>query len=64
MLAMLQDMGPVQTADPWNTLLSDDTWRKPAGFSISAGMATAFVKMHGCGNDFVILDERARPARH
>lgn len=21
----------------------------------------AFVKMHGCGNDFVILDERARP---
>jgi len=24
-------------------------------------MNTAFVKMHGCGNDFVILDERARP---
>src|ERR1700742_2797045 len=24
-------------------------------------MATTFVKMHGCGNDFVILDERARP---
>nr|WP_294507335.1 diaminopimelate epimerase [uncultured Rhodopila sp.] len=24
-------------------------------------MKTAFVKMHGCGNDFVILDERARP---
>jgi diaminopimelate epimerase len=24
-------------------------------------MGTAFVKMHGCGNDFVILDERARP---
>nr|WP_294550341.1 diaminopimelate epimerase [uncultured Rhodopila sp.] len=23
-------------------------------------MKTAFVKMHGCGNDFVILDERAR----
>jgi diaminopimelate epimerase len=61
MLAMLQDMGLGQTADPRSTLLSDDTWRKPAGFSISAGMKTAFVKMHGCGNDFVILDERARP---
>jgi diaminopimelate epimerase len=24
-------------------------------------MATTFVKMHGCGNDFVILDERPRP---
>jgi diaminopimelate epimerase len=24
-------------------------------------MLTPFVKMHGCGNDFVILDERARP---
>jgi diaminopimelate epimerase len=24
-------------------------------------MGTTFVKMHGCGNDFVILDERARP---
>ena len=36
-------------------------WRKPARFSISAGMKTAFVKMHGCGNDFVVLDERARP---
>jgi diaminopimelate epimerase len=24
-------------------------------------MATSFVKMHGCGNDFVILDERLRP---
>jgi diaminopimelate epimerase len=24
-------------------------------------MNTAFVKMHGCGNDFVILDERAHP---
>jgi diaminopimelate epimerase len=24
-------------------------------------MKTAFVKMHGCGNDFVILDERVRP---
>jgi diaminopimelate epimerase len=24
-------------------------------------MNTAFVKMHGCGNDFVILDERSRP---
>ncbi|HZZ66835.1 MAG TPA: diaminopimelate epimerase [Phenylobacterium sp.] len=23
-------------------------------------MATSFVKVHGCGNDFVILDERAR----
>lgn len=24
------------------------------------GMTISFVKMHGCGNDFVILDERAR----
>ena len=24
-------------------------------------MATPFVKMHGCGNDFVVLDERAAP---
>jgi diaminopimelate epimerase len=24
-------------------------------------MTTPFVKMHGCGNDFVILDERTRP---
>ena len=24
-------------------------------------MTTPFVKMHGCGNDFVILDERAHP---
>jgi diaminopimelate epimerase len=24
-------------------------------------MATPFVKMHGCGNDFVIFDERAAP---
>jgi diaminopimelate epimerase len=24
-------------------------------------MKTAFTKMHGCGNDFVILDERAHP---
>ncbi|HBK05319.1 MAG TPA: diaminopimelate epimerase [Acetobacteraceae bacterium] len=24
-------------------------------------MTTPFVKMHGCGNDFVILDERPRP---
>jgi diaminopimelate epimerase len=23
-------------------------------------MNTGFVKMHGCGNDFVILDERPR----
>jgi diaminopimelate epimerase len=24
-------------------------------------MATSFVKMHGCGNDFVVFDERAAP---
>ncbi len=24
-------------------------------------MSTGFLKMHGCGNDFVILDERTRP---
>ncbi|HEY0424475.1 MAG TPA: diaminopimelate epimerase [Rhodopila sp.] len=24
-------------------------------------MTTGFVKMHGCGNDFVVLDERVRP---
>jgi diaminopimelate epimerase len=24
-------------------------------------MSTGFLKMHGCGNDFVILDERSRP---
>jgi diaminopimelate epimerase len=34
------------------------TWRNPPKFSISPAMGTSFVKMHGCGNDFVILDER------
>ena len=29
--------------------------------AISRRMAMTFVKMHGCGNDFVILDERRRP---
>ena len=24
-------------------------------------MLAHFVKMHGCGNDFVVLDERAAP---
>ncbi len=27
----------------------------------SPAMPTPFVKMHGCGNDFVVLDERAAP---
>jgi diaminopimelate epimerase len=28
---------------------------------ISAGMEASFVKMHGCGNDFVVFDERDGP---
>jgi diaminopimelate epimerase len=31
------------------------------GFHYIRGMTTPFVKMHGCGNDFVILDERPTP---
>ena len=37
------------------------TWRETEVLSISAPMVTPFVKMHGCGNDFVILDERSQP---
>src|SRR6185437_13249879 len=31
------------------------------GGPISAAMLARFVKMHGCGNDFVVFDERAAP---
>jgi diaminopimelate epimerase len=31
------------------------------GFLYIRGMTTPFVKMHGCGNDFVVLDERRMP---
>jgi diaminopimelate epimerase len=37
------------------------TWRKTALLSISRLMTTEFVKMHGCGNDFVIIDGRLWP---
>jgi diaminopimelate epimerase len=41
--------------------LRQGTWRKSALLSISGLMTTEFVKMHGCGNDFVILDGRFQP---
>ena len=43
------------------TLSPPGTWRETEVLSISAPMITPFVKMHGCGNDFVILDERFQP---
>ena len=43
------------------TLSPLGTWRETEVLSISAPMITPFVKMHGCGNDFVILDERFQP---
>ncbi len=36
-------------------------WPTPVARPISAAMRVPFVKMHGCGNDFVVLDERAAP---
>ena len=43
------------------TLYPPGTWRGTEVLYISAPMITPFVKMHGCGNDFVILDERFQP---
>lgn len=41
--------------------MSQPRLRSRGGASIPAGMETlAFVKMHGCGNDFVVLDARER----
>lgn len=44
-------------------------WQKPVGAAISCGMkdtaasdGLAFLKMHGAGNDFVIIDSRGRSA--
>src|SRR5947209_414277 len=41
---------------------ADPTLPCPAPLAhIPAAMQAAFIKMHGCGNDFVVFDERAGP---
>jgi diaminopimelate epimerase len=54
----LSGMFPVEHADADETE-HDRLVNRPSGL-ISKPMPVRFLKMHGCGNDFVVLDDRAQ----